>query len=192
VRRYYEALRAALERSGARLDIYEPPAVHALDHLSAADVALYDKLFDRAESAASRDREALIRVKTARLPLMYAKLEIGKDDMFGPRGFYREKGSRFEARPAMARLLEEFAARCRAGGVRTLNESGLTPAAYTDSVQRFIDVQVEGNLAFRKPVASDPGPRRKCPQRPRSPDQRRRGAADFKVHWLGWEGATSS
>jgi len=189
LRRYIEALRGALERSGARLDIYEPPAVHAATHLSAADVARYDKLFDKAEAAAAGGREILTRVKTARLPLMYAKIETGKDDMFGPRGFYEEKGDRFEARPTMIRLLEEFAARARAGGVRTLNESGLTPAAFTDSVQRFIDVQVEGNLAFRMPVAADPPPASKYARGDLAVlTNGVRGAADFKVHWLGWEG----
>jgi len=189
LRRYIDALRGALERSGANLDIYEPPAVHAADHLSADDAALYDKLFDRAEAAAAGDPEILTRVRTARLPLMYAKLEIGKDDMFGPRGFYEDKGGRFEPRPAMTRLLEEFARRCRAGGVRTLNESGLTPVAYYDSVKRFIEVQVEGNRAFRKPVTADPPPAAKYARGdPAVLTNGVRGAADFKVHWLGWEG----
>ncbi len=58
----------------------------------------------------------------------------------------------------MAGLIDDFFERCRAGGVRTLNESGLTPEAYRDGVKRFIDVQVEGNLAFRKPVEADPPP----------------------------------
>ncbi|MCX6573443.1 MAG: DUF4838 domain-containing protein, partial [Candidatus Aminicenantes bacterium] len=49
--RYIDALTAALERTGAHLDIYEPPAVHAGDYLSAADVAHYDRLFDKAEAA---------------------------------------------------------------------------------------------------------------------------------------------
>ena len=107
---------------------------------------------------------------------MYAELEIAKDDMFGPRGFYEEKGGRFEARPAMVRLLEEFAARCRAGGVQTLSEGGLSPAAYYDSVKRFVDVQVEGNLAFRRPVSGRSAPGREIrPGRPRRPDQRRPG-----------------
>jgi hypothetical protein len=189
VRQYINALEAALRRTGAKLDIYEPPAVHAEDHLSAADVARYDELFDKAEAAVARDPERLARVRTARLPLMYAKLEIGKNDMFGPRGFYEEKGGRFVARPAMVRLVDEFFERCRAGGVRTLSEGGLTPEAYREGVKRFIDVQVEGNLAFRKPVAAEPPP---------SPKYARgdlavltngvRGASDFKVHWLGWEG----
>jgi Domain of unknown function (DUF4838) len=189
IRDYIEALGDALGRTGAKLDIYEPPAVHAEDHLSAADVAEYNALFDKAEAAAARDPESLVRVRTARLPLMYAMIEIGKNDMFGPRGFYEEKDGRFVARPEMVRLIEDFAGRCRAGGVRTLNESGLTPEDYAAGVRRFIDVQVEGNLAFRKTVASDPPP---------SPKYARgdlavltngvRGAADFKVHWLGWEG----
>ena len=55
LRRYIDALHDALERSGADLDIYEPPAVHAADYLSAADVSLYDKLFDKAEAAAAGD-----------------------------------------------------------------------------------------------------------------------------------------
>ena len=106
--RYIEALTAALARTGARLDIYEPPAVHAGDYLSAADVARCDTLFDRAEAAAAGDPERLVRVRTARLPLMYAKLEIGKADMFGPRGFYREKDGRFAPNPGMTRLVEDF------------------------------------------------------------------------------------
>jgi len=189
LRRYIDALHDALGRSGARLDIYEPPAVHSADHLSAADTALYDSLFDKAEAAAAGDPAVLARVRTARLPLMYAELEIAKDDMFGPRGFYAEKGGRFEARPAKVRLLEEFAARCEAGGVRTLNEGGLSPAAYCDSVRRFVDVQVEGNQAFRRAVAADPPPAAKYARGALSVlTDGVRGAADFKVHWLGWEG----
>jgi hypothetical protein len=189
IRKYIDALRDALERTGVNLDIYEPPAVHADDYLSAADVAAYGAIFDRAEAAAAGDPAALGRVRTARLPLIYATLEIGKNDMFGPRGFYEERGGRFEARPEMIRLLGEFGARCEAGGVRTLSESGLTPAAYCEGVRRFIDVQVEGNLAFRKPVACDPPPAPKYAKGdPAVLTNGVRGATDFKVHWLGWEG----
>jgi len=189
VRRYIDALRAALARTGAGLDIYEPPAVHAGDYLSAADVAACNDIFSRAEAAAAGDPAVLARVRTARLPLMYAMLEIGKDDMFGPRGFYSGKGNRFQAKPMMVRLLDEFSDRAEAAGVRTLNESGLTPAEYVAGVRRFVAVDVQGDAAFRRPVAAEPAP---------SPKYERgdtavltngvHGATDFKVHWLGWEG----
>jgi len=189
IRKYIDALRGALERPGAKLDIYEPPAVHADDYLSASDVAAYNAIFDKAEAAVAPDAVFLDRVKTSRLPLMYAILEIGKDDLFGPRGFYAERGGRFSVKPEMARLLDEFSARCEAGGVRTLNEPGLTPAAYCDGVRRFIDVQVEGNLAFRRPVVADPPPSPKYGKGEMAVlTNGVRGANDFKVHWLGWEG----
>jgi hypothetical protein len=188
IAQYIAALQAALGRGHARLDIYEPPAAHAEDYLSAESVAEYNELFDRAEGAVQPDGALLERVRTARLPLQYAMLEIGKNDMFGPRGFYVDRGGRFEPRPDMTRLLEQFYATAVRSHVRNLSESGLTPQDYHDSALRFIDVQVDGNLAFRKPVTANPPP---------SPKYGRgnlamltdgvRGANDFTVHWLGWE-----
>ncbi len=189
IRRYIDTLRSALERTGARLDIYESPVAHADDYLSAADVAACDTIFDKAERAAASEPAVLERVRTARLPLQYAVLEIAKNDMFGTRGFYSERHGRFKAKPAMVRLLEDFRARCEAGGVRTLNESGLTPRAYYDATKRFIDVQVEGNLAFRSPVRAVPPPSPKYAKGDLAVlTNGVRGASDYKVHWLGWEG----
>jgi hypothetical protein len=186
---YIAGLQGAVGRSGARLDIYEPPAVHADDYLSRDQLAQYNEWFDRAEAAVQSNPSTLERVKTARLPVQYATLEIGKSDLFGPRGFYQKAGERFEPKPEMTRLLESFYQAASRNGVRTLNESGLTPTQYYDAARRFIDVQVDGNKAFRKPVAAVPPP---------SPKYSRgnlalltdgvRGASDFKVQWLGWEG----
>jgi hypothetical protein len=89
----------------------------------------------------------------------------------------------------MIRRVEEFAATCEKNGVRTLNESGLTPAEYVRAVRRFIDVQVEGNKAFRAPVAAFPPPAAKYGRGDLSLlTNGVRGANDFKVQWLGWEG----
>jgi len=193
IRRYFEALQRALERSGAGLDIYEPPTAHADGFLSASDVAAYNAIFDKAEASAAGDPAVLFRVRTARLPLMYAMIEIGKNDLFGPRGFFVERSGRYAVKPAMAALLDEFLERCRAADVRNLNEAGLTPEAYHDASKRFIEVQVEGNLAFRRAVTADPPP---------SPKYAKGnlavltdgvwGANDFRVHWLGWEGVDAT
>jgi len=189
IAKYIAGLREALGRSGAGLDIYEPPAGHADGYLSDDRVASYNRWFERAEAAAEADPAVLERVKTARLPLQYATLEIGKRDLFGPRGFYREAGERFAPRPEMTRLLENFFQVCSRNGVRTLNESGLTPAQYYAAARRFIDVQVEGNKAFRKPVAADPPPSQTYSRGNLAIlTDGVRGAHDFRVQWLGWEG----
>ena len=55
-----EGLDAAISRSGARLDIYEPPVAHAETYLSFQDVTAFNELFARAEAAVGGDaRHAL-------------------------------------------------------------------------------------------------------------------------------------
>jgi len=189
IEQYISQLHEALSRGRARLDIYEPPVAHADDYLSAKNIASYNECFDRAEAAVQSDGEILVRVKAARLPLQYAMLEIGKNDLFGPRGFYAERDGRFEPRPEMRLLLENFHATAVRSQVRNLSESGLTPDDYYQSALRFTDVQVEGNLAFRKPVIADPPPSPKYGRgNLRLLTDGVRGAHDFRVHWLGWEG----
>ena len=189
IRRYIALLQDALLKSSAKLDIYEPPNAHADDYLSASNLALYNRLFDSALAAVAGDPILVGRVLTACLPLQYAMLEIGKNDMFGPRGFYEERNGRFTARHEMTQLLNDFYTACLGSDVRALNESGLTPKAYYDACTRFIDVQTEGNLAFRKPVLADPPPAAKYSQGNLALlTNGVRGANDFKVHWLGWEG----
>ncbi len=81
------------------------------------------------------------------------------------------------------------AATCARNGVKTLNEAGLTPEAYFQATLRFLDVQVVGNLAFGKPVTANPPPSKKYARGDVAVlTNGVRGASDFKVHWLGWEG----
>jgi hypothetical protein len=189
IARYIEGIDASLSRSGAKLDIYEPPVAHADDYLSLDNVKASSEWFDRAEAAVSTDADRLERVKTARLPLQYAMIEIGKNDMFGPRGFHVERNGRFEIRPEMRELVEDFRATSSRSGVKTLNEAGLTPKAYYQATLRFLEVQVEDNLAFRKRVTAAPPPSRKYAKGDVTAlTNGVRGASDFKVHWLGWEG----
>jgi len=189
IAKYIAGLRDAVARSKAALDIYEPPASHADDYLARDQLALYNEWFDRAEAAVQADAAVIERVNTARLPLQYAVLEIGKSDLFGPRGFYVQDGERFAPRPEMMRLLEDFFQVALRNGVRTLNEAGLTPKQYYDAVRRFIDSAGRGEQGRSEAGVADPPP---------SPSTRAanlailtdgvRGANDFKVQWLGWEG----
>ena len=188
IREYIDLLQDEYIRSGQVLDIYGSPVWNANGALSVDNMAIYNYLFDKAEKAVSLDKELTKRVRTARLPIQFAAMEIGKNDMFGSRGWYVENNGKFILRPKMKATLEAFNAGCKAGNVKTLSEAGLTPEEYYKSTLRFIDVQIDKNLAFRKKTTATPLPSSKYSNGDLANlTNGVQGANDYKVHWLGWE-----
>jgi hypothetical protein len=188
IQQYIDRLSSEIKKTGEWLDIYGHPVSHASTFLSASNIAFYNSLFDKAEEAVKAKPEILSRVKVYRLPIQYAAIEIGKNDMFGPRGFYIESNRTFELRPEMNQLVEDFYQVCKDNNVSPLNESGLKPEEYYNATKRFIDVQVEGNLAFRKTVIAQPLPAVKYGEGNLALlTNGVKGANDYKAHWLGWE-----
>ncbi|MCK5078839.1 MAG: DUF4838 domain-containing protein, partial [Bacteroidales bacterium] len=186
---YADRMENVLISSGKILYIYDPPNNHSDGFLSVENVSVYNDLFDRAEAAVADLPEVLNRVQVSRLPLQYAIMEIGKNDMFGSRGWYDERDGRFIIRQDMKETLEAFYRVCSANNISTLNERSLTPETYYQSTLRFIDVKVEGNLAFRKPViVSPPAAEKYAKGNPAILTDGVQGAHDFNVHWLGWWG----
>jgi hypothetical protein len=186
---YINRLQSEILKTGEWLDIYGHPSAHSLTFLSVENMKAYEQLFDEAEAAVKDQPDYLQRVKTARLPIQYAKMEIGKNDLLGPRGYYNEVNGEFILRPEMKQLIEDFHTTCVNNHVTSLNEAGLTPDAYYASSLRTIDVQVKGNLAFRHKVTANPAPDPKY----NSGDLALLtngilGSNDYRVNWLGWEG----
>jgi len=189
IREYIDRLESELIKSGEWLDIYGSPVHHEKSFLSVENIAEYNKLFDLAEAAVLNRPEVLQRVKVSRLPVEFATMEIGKNDMFGPRGWYSETNGEFVLKPEMIALLDDFYNTSKNNGVLYLNESGLTVDSYYQATLRFIDVKVKDNLAFRKKVTALPGPSPKYSRGEISVITNGvQGANDYKVHWLGWEG----
>ncbi|WP_423126985.1 DUF4838 domain-containing protein [Gaoshiqia sp. Z1-71] len=188
IRKYIDALEKEIIKTGERLDIYGPPTQHQHTFLSEKNIEQYNQYFDKAEKAVSGQPEYLLHVRTARMALQYAIMEIGKSDMFGARGWYHETNGEYILRPNMVDMLELFyqtSIECKSAMV---NEAGLTAEEYYTSTKRFIDVQVKGNLAFRKKVTASPLPSEMYSNGDLSfLTNGVRGASDYKVHWLGWE-----
>ncbi|MBK7031370.1 MAG: DUF4838 domain-containing protein [Bacteroidales bacterium] len=188
IRDYIDLLESEYKKSGQVLDIYGSPVWNADAALSAENMAIYNFLFNKAEKAVSAHDEALQHVKVARLPIQFAAMEIGKNDMFGVRGWYQEAQGKYHLRQPMKDMLEAFYLTCKNNGVRTLSEAGLSPDDYYKSTLRFINVQVENNKAFHKKVESTPLPSPKYSKGDMSTlSNGVQGANDYKVHWLGWE-----
>jgi hypothetical protein len=188
IQEYITQLTKEIQKTGEWLDIYGHPVAHAKTFLSVENVAQYNQFFDAAEKAVNKDALLLQRVKLCRLPIQYAMMEIGKSDMFGSRGFYNENKEKFILKPAMQQMIEDFYTVSKQSEVKNVNEAGLTPLEYYQATKRFIDVQVEGNAAFRKKANATPMPSIKYSQADLSIlTNGVQGASDFKAHWLGWE-----
>lgn len=189
IRKYFDLLHEQANASKQGLDIYGTPVWHAATFLSADAIKDYYKIFDDAE-AAVKDQPALLeRVKIDRLCVQYADMEIGKTDLFGERGWYRIIGDKYMLRPERKLLLDSFYAVCKRNNVVQFNENGLTADSYYAATLRFINVEVEGNLAFKKPVTCDPLPAEKYSGLgPQLLTNGVKGTEDYKINWLGWEG----
>lgn len=189
LRKYFDILHQEMKKADINLDIYSNPVWLANNVLSEQNIDNYNKLFDQAEASVKGDTILYNRVRAARLPVMYSKLEIAKTDLFGERGWYINDYGNYIIKEDMNKLLNDFYYICKHDSIRALNEKGLTPDDYYKSTQRAIDVQIAGNLAFNKNVVCDP-----------IPDARYtglgemmltngvRGSEDYKINWLGWEG----
>lgn len=188
IQEYITQLTQEIQKTGEWLDIYGHPVAHAKTFLSVDNVAQYNQYFDAAEKSVNKDALLLQRVKLCRLPIQYAMMEIGKSDMFGARGFYNEENIKFILKPNMQQVVEDFYTVSKISEVKNVNEAGLTPLEYYQATKRFIDVQVEGNFAFRKKVTAVPASSPKYSNADLSVlTNGVQGASDFKAHWLGWE-----
>lgn len=190
IRQYIDTLQYFGQNSKVFLDIYAPPTNYSKTFLSKDKIDIYSSIFDKAEEAVRNDSVYLLRVRTARLPLWFAIMEIGKADMFGERGWYnKDNKGKYILRQDMSNMIEDFYSTCLDAKVRNLNESNLLPKEYYDATKRFIDISVDNNIAFNKKVVSSPSPSPLYSEGNISTITNGvRGDSEFKIHWLGWHG----
>lgn len=187
---YIGALETALKETESKLWIYEHPVVHQNDLFSADRMEWYKQLFDQAEQAVQHEPVYLNHVQVTRLPIQYAAMEIAVNNLFSERGWYqlRDDGKTIP-NAALQNTLEQFEKTCQQNQVPTINESGLTPADYIRSLQRMIDIDIEGNLAFGKKISASVPPDPKYLNGDLSYlSNGVNGASDYNIHWLGWFG----
>jgi hypothetical protein len=186
---YFNLLHQLARESKQGLDIYGTPVWNENTFLSAKNIQRYYEIFDNAEATVANDPEILERVKIAKLSVQYADMEIAKTDMFGPRGWYTIEDGKYILKPERKQLLEDFYATCKKNNIKNLNEKELTAEIYYHNTRRFIDVQVEGNLAFQKPVTCSPMPNKNYTAMGTATlTNGVKGTDDYKINWLGWEG----
>lgn len=173
---YEKLLEGALLASGQRLWIYDSPVSHKDGMLNAACRKRYNALFDRAEAAVAGDSARLARVHMARLPLLYADLEIARTTAEKDVG-------------AVVRELETFERYVNVFGVRTLNERNNSPQEYCALYrERYLpSARRSKALGARIEWIVEPtGRYREVGERTLTDGLF--GGASFVESWTGWEG----
>jgi hypothetical protein len=188
---YLQQLESEIQKTHEFLDIYGHPTAYKKTFLSAENMALYEKWFDKAMKGSKG--AYLERVKVARLSPMYAQLEIGKSELFGPRGFFQKKKNDYRLNPAMKKVLDDFHAVCVKNGVQTLSEEGLSVENYYNTSKRALNFHNKNNLAFKQQVTASvpPSPKYAFGELQTLTDGVL-GSGDFKSNWLGWQGESTS
>ncbi len=174
--RYRQLLEGGLLASGVPLWIYDSPISHKDGMLNDALVKVYDTLFDQAERAVAADTTRLRRVRTARLPLMYSRLEIART---------REGGDADER----TRQLEEFQQTADACGVTQLNERNNRVDDYCDLYRRrFIPRANTNKAAGGKVIWTEAPAERYRPIADKALTDGLYGGTTYVESWVGWEG----
>jgi len=188
IRNYIDTMHDALATSHDQLNIYGYPYDGFDSYLRPDLIKVYSELFDRAEAAVRDQPEILERVKTARLPLEFAILDISLRDVNVDLSYFDKTENGWSVKPAMRERLDNFVSQAKCAGIKLLEENGTTPQHYFNSVQQLVQVSVEGNLAFGKPVTLKTQHSEKYPVGGGvALTNGLHGPNDYHYNWLGFE-----
>jgi hypothetical protein len=154
---YIDTMRDALLKSEFELSIFGDPIDAKDSYLSAELMHEYKRLFDAAEATVAKQPELLKRVQVARLPIMYAEIQIGRQEVDTPRSLYkREASGRVIAKPEMIAMLQQFVQRCNEEGVTRLRERSTPPDDYLQSYNRVFTnmAKMDKTISFGKKIQS--------------------------------------
>jgi hypothetical protein len=155
IREYIDTMRASLLSTGFKLDIFGSPEAAKDAYLSADMLRAYQQIFDKAEKAVANDPTLLARVKIARLPILYAEIQIGRNEVDTPRSmFAHAPGGRVTVKPEMRAYVREFVKGCKDDGVTRVRERTTPPDDYLASYERvFAEVEeTHQALSFGKKI----------------------------------------
>ena len=138
IRQYIDSMQQSLVKSGLKLNIFGGPIDAKDGYLSAEMMSHYQKLFDDAEKAVSANPELLRRVQVARLPIMYAAIQIGRTEIDTPRSMYqRDKNGVVSPKPQMVALVNQFVDGCVREKVKLIRERSGTPEHFRAAYRRI-------------------------------------------------------
>ncbi len=130
-----------MEHSDYKMSIFGKPIEEKDSFLSDSLITVYNKIFDDAEKSVAGSPEVLERVKTARLPVYYAMLEIAKAEKTGKRGAFLTKDGGLVPNPEIVTVLYDFVYQCIKDKVTRISEWKTTPVEYLGEYLAFLEAK---------------------------------------------------
>jgi hypothetical protein len=188
IKKYNTEMEKAQVASGKPLWIYGAPAQETASFLSPDLVKKYDTYFDEAEYSVTLDPEGLTRVKKARLPLRYAKIEIARKNITGPDGFLENMDGKMVTRKSFTDEVNTFVDLANLYDVKSIHERGLSPDQYKEEVLSSIKNAFTEHLALNKSytLKNPPSPKYMADGTTSLTDGKR-GFSNFHILWQGFE-----
>lgn len=197
IRQYIDTMKNALLASNHELRIFDSPIDAKDTYLSSGLMMEYDEMFDNAEQAVEEDPERLQRVRIARLPLMFARIQIGRTEVDTSRSmFMHNEWGRIVPKAEMKELVFRFVDRCKKYGVNRIRERTTTADEYLQAYQRIFDRMddVADSISLHKKVT----PITKSSEQTKGvealtdgvfgSDESWRFPDKIGVNWIGYEG----
>ncbi len=189
IKEYFQTMHSALEKSGQGLIIYGYPSNGKDSYLTPELLDNYSKLFNDAEQSVSNNSLLLSRVKTARLPLEYAKLELSKLNVSNEYRIFNIVNNKVVVNQKMKDLLVDFVEGANKSGIKSLHERGYSPDEYYADMQKYFKDGMIIHKAYHKEakILSDLSPKYSVNGSSTLTDGVT-GEANYFFNWLGFEG----
>ncbi len=186
---YIDAMHDALEAANGKLGIYGYPWDGVKSYLAPDKLEKYDAILSTAAAAVADDPALSGRVRFARLPLTFARLELAKRNITRDLSLFREVGAEMRPNLELRKTLHSFVEELKVQGVLRLEEHGIPPESYRKRMERFFEVGFANHLALGKKVHLAPAASDKYPVGgPGALTNGLKGTEDFHCNWLGFEG----
>jgi hypothetical protein len=184
-----EAMHDTLEAAKGELGIYGYPWDGVETFLMPGKIEVYDAMLSAAAAAVADDSVLSRRVRFARLPLTFARLELAKRNITSDLSLFQEVAGKMQPNPQLRETLHEFVDELKEQGVQRMEEHGTTPEAYRVKMEQYFERGFVDHLALGKNVCLTPPASDKYPVGGQGAlTNGLKGTDDFHCNWLGFEG----
>ena len=156
IKNYIDSMRNALLKDNFRLNIFGDPRDAVNNYLAPEMMKEYNLLFDEAEKAVEEGAEKYSRVRAARLPLLFAEIQIAGQIPVGELGSFYVNNvlGRVIPKPEMREKVEDFVVRSKKAGILRIGERAITIDDYADNFKRIFDrmKQMSDAISFKKKI----------------------------------------